>query len=205
MVETVQIEDTERRPLRNITWVHVQRSSCSCIAFAHHRLGLLPPRHHCSPPPSPHHHRRRACHCRRSTRMENRKPELARHGRTTSAPPSRAISGVPQPRGIFGIETSSMPLLPCTSGSEQPPRPNPPLPAKTRRRPFVVSAPRLVEGTPIPGHDAPSPGEVLPRQLLAEVVDPSTMGLLCLISSRVYCVLKIMCTEHELIMYANMF
>jgi hypothetical protein len=111
--------------------------------------------------------------------MDNRKPESVRHGvGTIGAPPPRAISGAPPPRAISGaprVGTSSAPPPHGSSGSERAPPPNPPLTAKTCRQPFVVPAPRLTEGAPVPSQDASSADGVLPQQLLDEMVDPSTM------------------------------
>jgi hypothetical protein len=63
---------------------------------------------------------------------------------------------------------SFMPPPRAISDGQRPPRPNPPLPAKTRHRGFVVSTPRLTKGVPVPGQD----GSVLPRQPPNGVVAP---------------------------------
>jgi hypothetical protein len=86
--------------------------------------------------------------------MEHWQPGLVHHGVAMTFP-----SFMSPPRAI--------------SDSQRPPRVNPPLPAKTHRRAFVVPTPRLTEGAPVPGQD----GGILPRQLPDEVVVPG--GNIC--------------------------
>jgi hypothetical protein len=178
-----------------------------------HRCHRPPP-----PPPSPgtaiarHHHRRIYA-------MENRKPKrsgvsdapplCAIFGpRTTSAPPSRRISGAPLLCHISDVGMSSVPLPHDTSDRltsappprhisgartttaplphARPPRPNTHL--KTHRRTFVVSASRLGKPPPPPGQDGPSPGGVLPRHCPDDVPprDPHTSSMIELLSSPRY-------------------
>jgi hypothetical protein len=77
--------------------------------------------------------------------------------------------------GVGTALPSSAPPLRAISSGEQPLRPNPPT-TKMRCRAFVVPAPRLKEGAPVPNQDALSLDGVLPRHLPDEMV--SSRGVL---------------------------
>jgi hypothetical protein len=77
-------------------------------------------------------------------------------------------AGVGAPRRRDDLFPRFMSPPHAISGSQRPPRSNPPLPTKTRRQAFIVQTPRLMEGAPLPGQD----DGVRPRQLPNEVVAP---------------------------------